>query len=351
MATTDNLSLGKKAETPNHQVPETTTPNCSTDQISAEIWQRTEAQKIAGKLNAASGFSHDLMTADFENGLLENPAHEIHDGVFHAESRLFISEWFDPKLDGSTGIVHGADFMHIISKLVEQTTNSTIESVTEIRFSGVVQNEVDLFVSRGSTPKDIRKPVMTAQLYLKNGTDLYITAYDKPDKPITQRSASNTFAQHLCVEPLTQHAAAIKWAQQNNKDFTAPTNFEITLNPLPDNQKEAFNKFHNKNPIGFTASTALDIVITGTQVLAYLGRAAGGISEENSLGAGFSNVTLPPAEKLKTGCKLRLTVLNDRIRKTEKAEFWPIQFTFLDSDTNGNLGQGIFNWVNRTQIK
>lgn len=352
MTTNNNLSLGRKPELQDAPQKPTSsaTPTDGTDSINADTWQKMEASRITNTLNTASGLSPENMIADFEHGLLANPPQETARGVCHAESRLFISEWFDPKLEGKAGIVHGADFMYIISKLVEQTTDSEIAGVTEIQFTGVVKNEVDLFVSRGPAPEDTKKPVMTATIRLKNGADLIITAYDKPDKPITQRSASNTFVQHLCVKSLTKHAAKIKWALQHDKDFTPPTNFEIELSPLPPDQQAAFAKFHTKNPTGFTASTALDIVITGTQVLAYLGRKAGGIPEINALGAGFSNVTLPPVEKLINGCKLRLTVLNDNIRTTAKAEFWPIKFEFIDIDTNATLGQGIFNWVNRLSL-
>lgn len=346
------LSLGKRPEVPDDQDPiPAANPTDSTSPIHAATWQRMKAFQIAGTLNTASGFHHDRMTADFENGLLAHPPREIADGIFHTESSLFIGEWFDPQLEGKGGIVHGADFMYMISKLVDQTTDSAIESVTEIRFNGVVKNEIDIYISRGPAPEDSHKSVVTARIHLKNGADIYITAYDKPDKPITQRSASNTFAQHLCVAPLTHYAAAIKWAQQNNQDFIPPANFEIELKALSLDQQAAFNGFYRKNPTGLTASTALDIVITGTQVLAYLEREAGGIPKVNALGAGFSNVTLPPVNKLTTGCKLRLTVLRERIRTTERAKFWPIQFTFLDSkNDDAVLGQGTFNWVNRLRI-
>ncbi|PIZ75316.1 hypothetical protein COY05_04245 [Candidatus Peregrinibacteria bacterium CG_4_10_14_0_2_um_filter_38_24] len=82
----------------------------------------------------------------------------------------------------------------------------------------------------------------------------------------------------------------------------------MTLNPLPANQVPAFSKFYARNPNGITGSTALDIVITATQVLAAIGKEAGGIPEERSLGARFNNVILPPAHKLITGCKLKLEV-------------------------------------------
>lgn len=341
-------SLGRRAEISDAEYPGTGVSTIATAPISAEIWQAAETQRIKATLNTASGFEEDRMTADIQNGLLAEPAQEISPGIYRAESRLFIGEWFDPQLSGESGIVHGADFMFLMSKLVEQTTGSTIENVTEIRFNGVVKNEVDVFVSKRHATEDERKPLMTAKVKLKNGEDLYISAYDKGQEyPIKNRSASNTFVQHICVDPMIRHGARIKWDQKNDPIFVPPTNFEIELDALSTTQQAAFAKFYAKNPTGLTASTALDIVITGAQVLAYLGQKAGGIPEENALGAGFSNTTLPPVDKLLNGCKLRLTVLNDRIRQTAKAEFWPIQFEFIDSDTDKILGQGTFNWVNR----
>jgi len=345
-----DISLGQPAENDNSE--ETTPTFDATSPISAETWKRAEASRIKSRLNTASGISHEKMTADFDHGLIVSPVHTPKDGIYHAVSTLFIGDWFDPKLNGKPGIVHGADFMHMVSKLVEQVSPSEIDHIEEIRFSGVVRNELDIFIStkEGGLNQDVAKPEMTAKVRMKNGQIVEIAAFQRTGHPIEQRSASNTFVQHLCVDPLTKHAAEIKLAQQTEKDFTPPETFEVTLDPLPADQIPAFTKLYAKNPNGITGSTALDIVITGTQVLAALGEEAGGIREQNSLGAGFKNVILPPAHKLITGCKLRLEVQRDNVRRTEKAEFWPIHFTFLDSETNQGIGQGTFNWVNRLEF-
>lgn len=343
-------SLGRRPTQPAN--PETT-PKTSLDAITpinAKTWKEMEALRIAATLNTASGLDHTKMTADIEHGLLKDTPEEIYKGVFKAESPLFIGDWFDPKLDGSPGgIVHGADFMFMISKLMEEATYSEIASVTEIRFTGVVKNQVDVYLSTGPEIQDSRKPVMTAKIQLKNGENVTIMAFEQENTSITARSASNTFVQHLCVKPLTNLAAETSWTRENEGYFIPPANFEIELETLTAEQQSILTQFYRKNPTGITASTAMDIVITGAQVLAELGEKAGGIPQQNALGAGFSNVTLPPLAELINGCKLRLTVLKDKVRTTARAEFWPIQFEFLDINDNNILGQGTFNWVNRLE--
>lgn len=358
MSEPQNPSLGKQPDTATEGQELTTRPQTfdATTPINAATWQRAEAFRIAGTLNTCSGFKHDKMTADFDNGLISKKPEEIGEsGVFHAESELFIGEWFDPDLDGKPGIVHGADLMYTIGKLVDELMQTEIEDIEEIRFNSPIKNAVNIFIitreGRRIQSQEGIKPIMTAKVRMRNGQTVEIQCFDKGEgDPITKRSASNTFVQHICIKPLTQHAAAIKWAQQNEKDFTPPESFEVELKALPSDQQAAFAKFYAKNPNGITGSTALDIVITATQVLAALGEEAGGIRQENSLGAGFQNVTLPPAHKLITGCRLRLTPQRNLVRKTEKAEFWPIQFVFLDNETNQPIGEGIFNWVNRLNI-
>ncbi len=344
-------SLGNQPDiTAGRQEIASTSPSFdATKPINASTWKKTEALRIKGGLNTASEFEADRMTADFDQGLVAAPLGTPRNGIYHTQSKLFIGEWFDKKLDGSPGIVHGADFIHIVNKLVKQVTSSEIDSIEEIRFTGVVENEVDIFVStiEGALDQDTIKPVMTAKVHMENGQTVTVVAFDRPGDKITKRSASNTFVQHLCVKPLTEKAAAIKWAQQTDKDFKPQETFEVELNPLPENQRRAFTEFYIKNPVGLTASTALDIVITATQVLAALGEKAGGIPELNSLGGGFSSTTLPHIRELITGCKLRLTPQKDNVKRRKTAEFWPIEFTFLNSKNNQDIGHGIFTWINR----